>query len=72
MGGGEEGEINYVNVGRDEPPKGVQFSEFVWDGGISHCTNYEKGFKYTCLERGPCLFREGLFSYLCLELEYNK
>ena len=25
-----------------------------------------------CLDRGPCLSGKGLFSYLCLELEYNK
>ena len=42
-------------MGRDVPPKGVQFSESVWDGGIFHCTNSGKGLKYTCLERGPCL-----------------
>ena len=31
------------NCGRDVPPKGNQFSEFVWDGGIFHCTNSGKG-----------------------------
>ena len=47
----------YVSEGRDVPPKGANFSESVWNGGILHCTNSEKGFKYTwkgvpaCLER---------------------
>ena len=59
----------YVRVARDVPPKGVQFSESVWDGGIFYCPNSGKGLKYTCLKRGPCLPGKGLLSYLCLELK---
>ena len=55
--------------GIDVPLKEVQFSEFVRDGGIFHCTNSGKRLKYTCLERGPCLNRKVLLSYFCLELE---
>ena len=68
-GGTGERETYCVNVGRDVPPKGVHFSESVWDGGIFHCTNSGKGFKYTCSERGPRLSRKGLLSYHCQELD---
>ena len=61
-----------LSVGRDVPPKGVQLSESVWDGGIFYYANSGKGPKYICLERGPCLTGNGLLSYLCLELEYQK
>ena len=51
---GEGGVSSYfVSVSRDVPPKGIQLSESVWDGGIFHCTNTWKGLEYTCLERGP-------------------
>ena len=33
IGGGGGGHY-YLNVGKDVPPKGVQFSESAWDGGI--------------------------------------
>ena len=59
-------------MGRNVPPKGVQFSESVWDGGVFHYTNSVKRLKYTGLERGPCLSGKGLLDYLCLELEYDK
>ena len=62
----------YASVGRDLPPKEVQFSEPVWDGSIFHCTNSGKGLKYTCLEGGPFWSGKGLLSYLSLELEYHK
>ena len=35
----------YISVGRDVPPKGIQFSESVWDGGIYHCTKSGKSLK---------------------------
>ena len=44
-------------------PKGVLFSESVWDGSIFHCTKSGEGLKYACLERGPCLSGKGLLSY---------
>ena len=66
MGGGGGGGCY---VGRDVPPKGVQFSESFLDGSILHCTNSGKGLKYTGLERGPCLSGKGLLNYLCLEYE---
>ena len=71
MGWGREGAGTYsVSVGRDVPPKGVQFSKS--DGGIFYYANSGKGPKYTCLERGHCWTGKGLLSYLCLELEYQK
>ena len=49
---------HYVSVGRDVPPKGVQLSETVSEGGIFHCTNSGNGLKYTYLERvSACLER---------------
>ena len=59
-GGGQDENTYFVSVGRDVPPKGVQFSESVWDGGIFHCTKFLgrgsnipvwKGVP-ACLERG--------------------
>ena len=38
-GGG--GATYYVSVGRDVPPKGVQFPESAWDRGIFHCAIWE-------------------------------
>ena len=54
----------FVSVDKGVPPKGIQFSETVWDGSIFHCANSGKGLKYTCLEMGPCLSGKEL-SYLC-------
>ena len=39
----------YVSEGRDVPPKGPIFQSLSGTGGILHCTNSEKGLKYTCL-----------------------
>ena len=61
MGGRENGENTYyVSVGRDLPPKGVQ------DGGIFHCTNSEKGLKFTCLKtlKGSLLVWRGVVKFL--------
>ena len=63
----------YVGVGRDAcHQKGSDFHSMSSMGYIFHCTNSGKGFKYTCLEMGPCLSEKGLLSYPCLELENNK
>ena len=59
-------------MGRDMLQKRVLFSESVWDGVDSFCTNSGKRLKCTCLARGPCLSGKGLLSYLCLELDYHQ
>ena len=54
-GVGSWGCTDYVSVSWDVPSEGVQFSKSVSDGGIFHCTNSEKGLKYTCYGKGSLL-----------------
>ena len=60
------GFTRYISTGRDVLTNGVLFSESVWNWGVFYCKTSGKGFKYTCLERGSCLWGGGGGEGRCL------
>ena len=66
------GDTQYISMCRDVLTKEVLFSESVWNGvGVFHCKKSGNGFKYNCLERGPCLSGKGYVNYLILEFYFR-
>ena len=54
----------HVSVGRDVPPKGVQFSKSFWNGGIFHCTNSGKGAEIYLSGKGSMLVKTGVVTVI--------
>ena len=52
---GRGGDTHYISMGRDVLTKEVLFGVCLERGGVFHCKTSGNGFKYNCLERGPCL-----------------
>ena len=53
-------------MGRELLTKEVLFGVCLERGGVFHCKTSGKGFKYNCLERGPCLSGRGYVNHLNL------